>query len=125
MDNEKSKRELGRTIVKGVAQHQASRAKARVEDSTVDFRVEAGQKIEDLAGQIRQLGKRFDDVEEAHRLARRLERLADYLQFRPSTEIAADAWEAARRYHLFWIAGGMLGTALLYRILKRAVESSE
>jgi hypothetical protein len=125
MKNEKSGSGLGRRIVQGVAHHEAGRVKDRIEESTVDFRAEAGEKIEGLAGQIRQLGQRYQKGEEAHLLARRLERLADYLQFRPSTEIAADAWDTARRYHLFWIAGGMLGTALLYRLLRRKMGDSE
>ena len=119
MDSDESRDGLGKTIAKGIAQHHASRVKERVEDSTVGFRVEAGAKIEGLADQIHQLGKRFENTDEAHLVARRLEKLADYLQFRPSAEIAADAWAAARHYHVLWMAGGMLGTVLIYRMLRR------
>lgn len=119
MEGEES-RGLGKSIAKGVAQHQVDRMRERVEDSTVDFRLEAGDRIEGMAEQIRQLGKRFENLEEAHLLARRLERLADYLHFRPSADIAADAWAVAKRNHLLWIAGGMLGSVLLYRLLRRS-----
>jgi hypothetical protein len=120
MENKESNDGLGKTIARGIAQHQASRVKERVENSTVDFRLEAGQKIEGLAEQIRLLGNRFESSDEAHLLARRLERLADYLRYRPSSEIAGDAWEAARRYRLLWITGGMFGVVLLYRLLRRS-----
>jgi len=120
MENKESSGGLGKTIARGIAQHQASRVKERVEDSTVDFRLEAGQRIEGVAEQIRLLGRRFESSDEAHMLARRLERLADYLRYRPSSEIAGDAWEAARRYRVLWIAGGMFGVVLLYRLLRRS-----
>jgi hypothetical protein len=120
MQHEEKGNGLGKTLAKGIAQHQVTRVKDRVEYSTVDFRLEAGHRIEGLAEQIRQLGNRFDNPEEAHVLARRLERLADYLRFRPSSEIAVDVWEAARRYHLLWIAGGIFGAALLYRLSRRS-----
>jgi len=120
MDSEASRDGLGRKIAKGIAQHHTSRVKERVEDSTVDFRTEAGARIEGVAEQIRQLGKRFENADEAHLVARRLERLADYLRFRPSAEIAADAWEAAKRHHVLWIAGGMFSAVLLYRVLGRS-----
>ena len=120
MDIDESRGGLGRTIARGIAQHQTSRVKERIEDSTADFRVEAGARIEEMAEQIRQLGRRFENTDEAHQVARRLERFADYLTFRPSAEIAADAWSAAKRHHLLWIAGGMFGAVLLYRILKRS-----
>ena len=110
---------LGRKVVRGVAQHRASRVAKSIDDSTQEFRLEAGEKIEALATQIRQLGQRFESVSEAHRVARRLERMSDYLRFRPSEEIAADAWEAVRKYHLLWITGGILGTVLLYRAWNR------
>jgi hypothetical protein len=120
MDSEESRGGLGKSIVKGIAQHHASRVKERVEGSTVDFRVEAGARIEGLAEQIRQLGKRFENTDEAHLVARRLERLADYLRFRPSAEIAGDVWASAKRHHVLWIAGSMFGAVLLYRVLRRS-----
>ena len=110
---------MGKTIVKGIAQHHTSRIKERVEKSTIDFRVQAGRKIEDFAEQIRLLGSRFENADEAHLLARRLEKMADYLRFRPSPEIASDVLATARRYHALWIAGGVLGTVILYRLLRR------
>jgi len=119
MDSEESKSGFSKTIAKGIAQHHTSRMKERVEDSTVDFRLEAGERIEGLAQQIRQLGKRFESTDEAHRVARRLETVADYLRFRPSVEIATDAWEALRRRRALWVAGGALAAILLYRIQKR------
>ena len=89
---------LGRKVVRGVAQHRASRLAKSIDESTQDFRLEAGEKIEVLAEQIRQLGQKFENPNEAHILARRLERMSDYLRFRPSEEIAADAWEAVKKY---------------------------
>jgi len=119
MESERSDGGFGKAIVKGMAQQQANRIKEQIEDSTVDFRLEAGAKIESLAEQIRLLGKRFENRDEAHLVARQLEKLADYLTFRPSPEIGSDVWSAAKRYHLLWIAGGMLGTVLFYRVLRR------
>ncbi len=119
MESDRSKGGFGKAIVKGMAQQQANRIKEQIEDSTVDFRLEAGAKIEGLAEQIRLLGKRFENRGEAHLVARRLERVADYLRFRPAPEIGSDLSSAAKRYHLLWVAGGMLGTVLLYRVLRR------
>ena len=113
---------LGRKVVRGVAQHRASRLAKSIDESTQDFRLEAGEKIEVLAEQIRQLGQKFENPNEAHILARRLERMSDYLRFRPSEEIAADAWEAVKKYRLLWITGGLLGAVVLLRLWDRREE---
>lgn len=109
----------GKVVLKGVSHDQKDRLKGRVETSTSGFKAEASDRLEVLAGQIRQLGEKFESLEEAASIARRLEKTADYLRYRPSVDVASDAWEAARRARLLWIVGGMAAGFLIYRLLKK------
>lgn len=110
---------VGKTVIKGVSHQHTERLRERFEESTANFKAEAGARLEALAGQIRQLGEQFESLDEAAAIARRLERTADYLRYRPSVDMASDAWEAARRARLLWIAGGMAAGFLIYRLVKR------
>jgi hypothetical protein len=110
---------VGKTVARGLSREQTDKIRSRIDDSTEEFKKDAGKRIEALAQQIRQLGQQYKASDEANAAARSLERTADYIRFRPSTEIAADGFELARRYRLWWIAGGMLAAAILYRSLKK------
>ena len=106
------------TVARGVAREKMDRIKDRIEPPVDSFKQEVAEKVEDVASQIRELGSRFDRDPEAHGMARRLERMADYLRYRPSAEVAGDAWDVTKRYKLLWIAGGALAGALIYRTLR-------
>ena len=75
--------------------------------------------MEALADQIRELGGRFDRHTEAHSLARRIERSSDYLRYRPTSQIAGDAWDTVRSSPVVWIGGGLLAGLLAYRLISR------
>jgi hypothetical protein len=109
---------IGETVARGVAHDEAAQVRRRIESSTDHFKKEAAEKVEGVASQIRQLGMRFDRTDEAHALARRLERSADYLRFRPSAEVAGDAWHGLRGSRVLWVAGGAVVGALVYRLVR-------
>jgi hypothetical protein len=110
---------VGRTFAKGVTAEKTELLKDRIETSTSRFKSEASDRIESLAAQIRSLGQQFEADEEAASLARNLERTADYLRYRPTAEVAADAWEVTRKYRLLWWAGGLLAGVIIYRMASR------
>ena len=102
-----------------VARGTAVRAEERLDEATESFRREAAAKMEALAEQIRELGGRFDRHTEAHHLARRIERSSDYLRYRPTSQIAGDAWDTVRKSPVVWVGGGLLAGLLLYRAMSR------
>jgi hypothetical protein len=107
------------SVARGVAREKGHRVKEQLEPRADLFKAEAAEKVESLADQIRQLGSRFERQDEAHALARRLERSADYLRFRPATQVAQDAWQTAIQSRVLWIAGGVVAGAILYTVLRR------
>ncbi len=109
---------VGGTVARGVARERIDTLKSRIEPPVDDFKREAADRVEDVAAQIRSLGSRFDRPSEAHGMARRLERMADYLRYRPSSDVAGDAWDLTKRYKLLWIAGGAIAGAVLYSALR-------
>jgi hypothetical protein len=80
-----------------IARSRAARLRERVEPPVDQFKEETAERVENLAEQVRHLGRQLDRRDEAHVVARRLERTADYLRYRPSAEVAADAWQVVRR----------------------------
>lgn len=106
-------------VARGTVRGSASRAEERIDDATDSFRQEAAARMEALAEQIRELGGRFDRHTEAHHLARRIERSSDYLRYRPTSQIAGDAWDTVRRSPVVWVGGGLVAGLLLYRTLAR------
>jgi hypothetical protein len=107
------------TVARGTVRDTTARVEDRFDQATEDFRREAAAKMEALAEQIRDLGGRFDRHDEAHGLARRIERSSDYLRYRPSSEIAGDAWDTVRRSPVVWIGGGLIAGLLVYRAVSR------
>jgi hypothetical protein len=121
ISSETAKEVAGRTA-KGVVREQSARAGELLQPPVDQFKVESAERIEDLADHVRQLGRRLDRRDEAHALARRLERTADYLRYRPAGDVAADAFRAVTRSPLAWTAAGLLGSILLYRVIRRATS---
>jgi hypothetical protein len=105
------------SIARGVVRDRAARVRERVEPPVDEFKEDTAERIESLADQIRKLGRQFDRRDEAHVVARRLERTADYLRFRPSGEVASDALGALKQSQALWVVGGALGAYVLYRLL--------
>lgn len=112
-------KEVGKTLVRGAAQQNLDRLKDRVEDATRTAKEGTAERFETLAEQLRRSGGNTEDLEGRQRWARRLEKSADYLRYRPTAEVGKDAWDAARKYHLFWFAGGFLAGVLVYLAVKR------
>lgn len=112
--------ETGKAVAKGVVHGQFDRATGRFDESTQKFKGAAAGKIESLAEQIRELGDQFEHGGEANAIARRLEKTADYIRYRPTSDVAADAWDITKRYHLLWWAGGLLAGVVAIRLATRA-----
>lgn len=109
---------LSSTAASGVVREKIHNLRERVEPPLDDFTVEAADRVESVAEQIRSLGDRVDRSSEANRIARRLERTADYLRYRPPGRMASDSWEVVRDNHLLWIAGGALAGAGALMLLR-------
>ncbi|MCG6954417.1 MAG: hypothetical protein LJF04_00370 [Gemmatimonadetes bacterium] len=102
----------------GAAADEVRSLRDRLEPPADQFKSAAAGRVEEVAAQIRQLGNEFDRWEEAHAIARRLERTADYLRYRPAFEVAADVRSIVERSHLLWIAGGVLAGYVGYRLIR-------
>lgn len=115
----------GRSYARGVVSEKMS----GIEKSADGFKGEAADLIESLADQIKDLGRQFERSEEAAGVARRLEKTADYIRYRPAAEVAGDTWAVVKRYRLLWITGGLLGGIIIARLaqkrLKESVEREE
>lgn len=110
----------GRSVARGLTIDQAQRLGSRIEKSTDGLKSETGRRIESLAAQIRSLGKDVESPLEAGRLARELERTADYVRYRRSSDIAADTWRFVRSSRGVWVAGGIAAGILGYLLTRRA-----
>ena len=109
---------VAETTVRGIAREQAARLRDRVEPPADELKIETARLIENAAQQVRELGRQLDRVSEAHTIARRLERSADYLRYRPSAAVANDAWDTVTQPRVLWVAGGVLAALAAYRILR-------
>ncbi|MFZ0428909.1 MAG: hypothetical protein WAO20_12400 [Acidobacteriota bacterium] len=112
----------GRSVVRGLAADQAQRLGSRIEESASGLKSEAGRRIEGLAAQIRNLGRDVESPLEAGRLARELEKTADYIRYRRSSDIAADTWRFVKTSRTVWVAGGVLAGLLVYTLTRRSSE---
>lgn len=110
---------VGKTLVQGASHQKLDELKERVEDATRTAKEGTADRFESLAEQLRRSSGNAEGLEGRQRLARRLEKSADYLRYRPTAEVGKDAWAAARKYHLFWFAGGFLAGVLVYLAVKR------
>jgi len=103
---------------RGVIDDRTSAIQDRIEPAADQFKEEAAELIEELATRVRQLGHKFDRTRKAHSVARRLERTADYLRYRSSGDVVEDGWQAVTESRALWIAGGILGGFLAYRMTR-------
>lgn len=110
----------GRSYAKGVVSEKMS----GIDKSTENFKGEAASMIESVADQIKDLGRQFDRGAEAAGVARRLEKTADYIRYRPTAEVAGDTWEVVKKYRLLWITGGLLGGIIIARLAQRRLKDS-
>ena len=109
---------VGNVMARGVIREEARTLRVRARRSADGLKTGAALRAEGLAGRIRELGRRFDRPQEAHAIARRVERSADYLRFRPTAEVAGDAWRRVRSSPAVWVAGGLLAGLVLYRVAR-------
>ncbi|HSN54473.1 MAG TPA: hypothetical protein VLT32_07355 [Candidatus Sulfomarinibacteraceae bacterium] len=105
---------------RGLVRDQTDRLKSRIEPPADQLKEETADKVERIAEQVRELGEQLGRQSEAHTIARRLERTADYLRYRPSADVASDAWQAVTRSRAVWVAGGVLGALAAYGIYRAA-----
>lgn len=110
----------GRSYARGVVSEKMS----GIDKSTENFKGEAANMIESVADQIKDLGRQFDRGAEAAGVARRLEKTADYIRYRPTAEVAGDTWEVVKKYRLLWITGGLLGGIIIARLAQRRLKDS-
>lgn len=113
---------IGKKVAQNFGKAEFERVKERVDESTEGFKVEAAEKIEELAEQLRNLGHRFESDNEAGKIARQLERTADYVRFRKTTDIGEDTVAMIKESRAFWIAAGLLVGMVIYRAVKTARE---
>jgi len=111
-------KKVGEAAARGIVREKTGRIRDQLEDGTQAFKQEAAERVERVADQIRGLGQQFDRRDEAHLVARRLEKTADYLRYRSSGDIAADAWATTRQYRLLWLAGGLLAGVVAFRLVQ-------
>ena len=113
----------GKTVIRGVTRDKMSRIGERIENTTSGLKSESGRRIESLAAQIRRLGDELESHAEAGKIARELEKTADYLRYRRTSDIAEDAWNLVRTNRAFWVAGAFLGGVLVYSVVRRVQRS--
>jgi len=82
---------VAETTVRGIAREQAARFRDRVEPPADELKLETARLVENVAQQVRELGRQLNRDGEAHAIARRLERSSDYLRYRPTAAVATDA----------------------------------
>jgi hypothetical protein len=116
--------ELVEGTAKGIARETTTDIRDRIEKPADRFKSEAADRVEGVADQIRQLGRQLDRRDEAHAVARRLERTADYLRYRPSGDVVADAWQTVKRSNLLWIGGGLVAGVIGYRLIRAGMRRS-
>jgi hypothetical protein len=108
----------GLTIARDLAREKAARFGRHLGVRTDRFKDEAAERVEGVAGQLRELGDRFDRRHEADALARRFERTADYLRYRPTAQVAEDAWRGLRESGALWVIGGLAAGFVVYRVVR-------
>ena len=111
---------VGRSLIRGASRDQVNRLGQKLEGSTGGLKSDASSRIESLAAEIRRLGEGLERPDEVSRVARELERTADYIRYRRSVDIAGDTLDYVRRSPVFWGLGGLLGSYLVYRAVRRS-----
>jgi len=109
--------------VRGIAHDRAQRLRDHIEPPADQFKEEAADRVESVAEQVRELGQQLDRRDEAHVIARRLERTADYLRYRPAGDVVSDAWETVTRPGVLWFAGGAVAALVAYRLVRSSSNS--
>lgn len=112
--------ETAKSTVPGLVHDRADDLRDRIEPPADRLKDEAADRIEGVAEQIRALGVDLDRGDEAHAIARRLERTADYLRFRPAAHVASDVRNTLTRPGVLWFAGGALATLVAFSLIHRA-----
>jgi len=110
--------EAATATVRGLAQERTRRMRDRIEPPADQLKEEAADRVEGVAEQVRELGQRLDRRDEAHVIARRLERTADYLRFRPARDVWSDVWDTVTRPGVLWLAGGVVATIVAIRLAR-------
>ena len=110
---------------RGVVREQTTRLRERVEPPIDDFKDDTAERVENLAEHVRTMGRQLNRRDEAHAVARRLERTADYLRFRPTADVASDAWKAFSRSRAVWVVGGTLVALVAYRAIQSSVRDRD
>lgn len=112
-------KELGSAVVEGWSKSKLDRVEQRVEGSLGSVKAEVGNRIEALAEEIRMLGKKLDNPEEAQRIARELERTADYLRYRRTTDMFSDSLATLRRHRTALLTGAAVGALTIFLVTRR------
>jgi hypothetical protein len=124
MTNTSVQQETAKTVARGMVRGSSSRLKENIEPQADEVMREAADRVEEVADQVRELGKKLDRRDQAHSVARRLEKAADYLNYRPPSEATTDAWKAITRSKVLWVGAGLLGGWVAYRIVRSSPEGS-
>ena len=122
-----SVKEVGKKVAQNFGRAEIGRVKDQVDETTEGFKIEAAGRIEDLAQHIRGLGDTLHSEREAGKIARRLEKTADYVRYRKTSDIGKDTVSMIRESKAFWLAAGLLVGMIIYKSarLKSERESSE
>jgi hypothetical protein len=105
--------------VREVTHGQIENVKERLGAGAENLTGYTADRVEALAGQVRELGNRHDRRDEAQAIARRLERSADYLRFRPLGKVPGDAWAAAKQSRVLWATVAVTAGLLTYSAVRR------
>lgn len=111
------------TTVKGFVHERTEDLRDRIEPPADRLKDEAADRVEGVAEQIRSLGDDLDRRDEAHAIARRLERTADYLRFRPAAHVASDIRDTLTRPGVLWFAGGALAALVAFNLARGSSTS--
>ncbi len=104
--------------VREVVHGQMENVRERLGAGAESFTEYAADRVEALADQVRQMGNRHDRPDEAQAVARRLERSADYLRFRPLGKVPGDAWKAAKQSPILWATVAVTTGLLTYSAVR-------
>lgn len=113
---EKAAYGAAREIVRDRVEHTRDRFEAGADNLTEH----AADRVEALAERVRELGARHDRRDEAQTVARRLERTADYLRYRPVAKVPGDAWQAAKNSPTAWATAAVAAGLVTYVAVRRS-----
>ena len=110
--------------IRGLVDEHKEDLRDRIEPPADRLKDEAADRVEAVAEQVRSLGNELDRRDEAHAIARRLERTADYLRFRPAAHVASDIRDTLTRPGVLWFAGGALAALVAFNLARRTSRNS-